>query len=324
MATAIERNPLRHRGLEMIPYASHEEWLKIRKVHIGGTDAGPIVGLSPYNSAFSVWAEKTGKVPGFEGNISTKVGSYLEDLVAKLFMEETGKQVQRMNFTLVNPVYPWACANIDREIIGEDAILEIKTTTSIGAIRKFRTGDYPEQWYAQMVHYLAVTGAKKAYLAALENNRELHIYELFRDEAEIKALMDAEKDFWNNNVLKNIAPPVDGLQATTDTIKQLFVDPNEIRVDLYGLEDVFQQRKALNTQIRQLKEQLDGLDNQIKVIMGNATAGSCGPWSVSWKLQGTSGLDRDRIRADFPAIDFSKYSTQSRVFRVTEKKTKSA
>lgn len=122
MATAIERHPIRNRGLQMIPYGSHEEWLKIRKGYIGGSDAGAIIGLNPYNSAFSVWAEKTGQVPEFEGNISTRVGTYLEDLVAKLFAEETGKQVQRLNFTLVNPDYPWACANIDREIIGEDAV----------------------------------------------------------------------------------------------------------------------------------------------------------------------------------------------------------
>ena len=29
MATAIERNPIRNRGLQMIPYGSHEEWLGI-------------------------------------------------------------------------------------------------------------------------------------------------------------------------------------------------------------------------------------------------------------------------------------------------------
>ena len=162
MATAIERNPIRNRGLTLIPYGSHEEWLKIRKGYIGGSDAGAIIGLNPYASAFSVWAEKAGSVPEFEGNISTRVGTYLEDLVAKLFMEETGKTVQRLNFTIVNPAYPWACANIDREVIGEDAVLEIKTTTSFGAIKKFRSGEYPEQWYGQMVHYLAVTGGKES------------------------------------------------------------------------------------------------------------------------------------------------------------------
>ena len=310
-------------ALQRFKTENREEWKALRKKYIGGSDAAAIVGMNAFSNPFSVWAEKTGKVPEFEGNLRTEVGSYLEEFVAQKFEDETGKSVRRCNLSLVNDTYPWAIANVDRMIVGEDAGLEIKTTSALN-MKAYKGGEYPDNYYCQCVHYLAVTGKAKWYLAVLIGNADFKIFEILRDEAEIKALMDAEKDFWNNNVLKNIAPPVDGLQATTDTIKQLFVDPNEIRVDLYGLEDVFQQRKALNTQIRQLKEQLDGLDNQIKVIMGNATAGSCGPWSVSWKLQGTSGLDRDRIRADFPAIDFSKYSTQSRVFRVTEKKTKSA
>ena len=324
MATATERNPIRNRGLKMIPYGSHEEWLKIRKGYIGGSDAGAIIGLNPYNSAFSVWAEKTGQTPEFEGNISTRVGTYLEDLVAKLFMEETGKQVQRMNFTIVNADYPWACANIDREVIGEDAVLEIKTTTSFGAIKKFRSGEYPEQWYGQMVHYLAVTGAKKAYLAALENNRELRVFELERDEEEIKALMDAEREFWNTYVLPKKTPPVDGHSATSEAIKKIFSEEAGDSIDLSGFLDVFQQRKAVNEQIKNLKTELDGLDNRLKVAMGSMAKGTCGRFSVSWKLQNTSGLDRDKIKADFPEIDFSKYASQSRVFRVTEKKEKTA
>ena len=57
MSTSQERNPIRKRGLQMIPFSSREEWLKIRKGYIGGSDAGAIVGMNPYASAFSVWAE---------------------------------------------------------------------------------------------------------------------------------------------------------------------------------------------------------------------------------------------------------------------------
>ncbi len=324
MATATERNPIRNRGLKMIPYGSHEEWLKIRKGYIGGSDAGAIIGLNPYNSAFSVWAEKTGQTPEFEGNISTRVGTYLEDLVAKLFMEETGKQVQRMNFTLVNPDYPWACANIDREVIGEDAVLEIKTTTSFVAIKKFRSGEYPEQWYGQMVHYLAVTGAKKAYLAALENNRELRVFELERDEEEIKALMDAEREFWNTYVLPKKTPPVDGHSATSEAIKKIFSEEAGDSMDLSSFLDVLRQRKAVCEQIENLKKEKDGLENKVKVVMGSSPKGTCGTFNISWKLQNTSGLDREKIKADFPEIDLSKYATQARVFRVTEKEQKTA
>ena len=322
-----ERTPIRNRGLTMIPVDQekrHDEWLGIRRGYLGGSDAGAIIGTNPYNSAFSVWAEKTSKVPEFGGNISTRVGSYLEDLVAKLFEEETGKKVQRLKFTLINPKYNFACANIDREIIGEDALLEIKTTTSMGAIKQFRSGEYPEQWYAQMVHYLAVTGCRKAYLAALENNRELRIFELERDEAEIQALMDAERDFWNNYVVPKRTPPVDGHSATSDAIRQMFqTDSAGIEADLNGMDRLFERRKVLTEQQKAIKEQIDALDNQIKVSMGSLSRATCGRWTVSWKIQNT-GLDRERIKKDFPSLDFSKYTGQSRVFRITEKKVKTA
>ena len=327
MATKTERTPIRARGLQMIPVDQekrHDEWLQIRRGYIGGSDAGAIVGLNPYNTAFSVWAEKTGQTEGFGGNISTRVGSYLEDLVARMFAEETGKQVQRLKFTLVNPEYPWACANLDREIVGEDAFLEIKTTTSIGAIRKFRSGEYPEQWYGQLTHYLAVTGCKKAYLAALENNRELRIFELERDEDEIKALMDAEKEFWSNYVIPKKMPPVDGASATSEAIKQMFPYADGDSADLNGMQSLFEERKAFKATLETLKTKIDEIDNQIKVAMQNSVKACCGPYSVTWKEQKTAGLNRDAITADYPGFDFGKYASTSRVFRITEKKVKSA
>lgn len=310
-------------SIKKIPYANHDEWLQIRKQYIGGSDAGAIIGLNPYSSAFAVWAEKTGTLPGFEGNITTKVGAYLETLVARLFEEETGKRVRRCNFTLVNEDYPWACANIDRAVVGEDAILEIKTTNSYVNVKKFRSGEYPEQWYAQMTHYLAVTGAKRAYLAVLSECRDFRIFTLDRDEEEIKALMEAECSFWLKYVETRKAPPADGSGSTSEAIKQIFNVESGDTVELPGMDSIFQQRALIQKQIKQLKEQQDELDNQVKVAMGSASKAICGMYSVSWKLQDTGGLDRDRIRKDYPGIDFSKYAkSQTRVFRVTEKRSK--
>lgn len=327
MASAIERNPIRNRGLKMIPVDQekrHDEWLAIRRGYIGGSDAGAILAMNPFASAFSVWAEKTGQVPEFGGNISTRTGTLLEDLVAKLFMEETGKKVQRLNFTIVNEKYPFSCANIDREIIGEDAILECKTTNSFVNVKKFRTGEYPEQWYAQITHYLAVTGAQKAYLAVLSECRDFRIFELERDEDEIKALMDAERDFWNEYVIPKKTPPVDGHDATTQAIKEMFQTEAGDEADLTGMDDVFTQRKALNDHVSSLKKEIAALDNRIKTAMGSRSTGLCGSWKATWKLQNTSGLDRDAIKADYPDIDFQKYATQSRVLRISEAKKKGA
>lgn len=327
MASAIERTPIRKRGLQMIPVDQekrHDEWLAIRRGYIGGSDAGAIIGSNPYSSAFSVWAEKTGKVEGFGGNIATRVGTLLEDLVARLFMEETGKKVQRLNFTLVNEKYPWACANIDREIIGEDALLEIKTTNSFVNVKQFRNGEYPEMWYAQMTHYLAVTGCQRAYLAVMSEGRDFRIFELERDEAEIKALMDAEREFWEGYVVPKRMPPVDGHSATSETIKEMFQTENGEEADLTGLDAIFEQRKALSASAKSLKTELDAIDNRIKTVMGSRSTGTCGRFSVSWKEQRTSALNREAIKADYPEINFDDYAGRSRVFRVTEKKQKSA
>ena len=39
---------------------THDEWLALRRTGIGGSDAGAIMGVSPYKGAFSVWADKHG------------------------------------------------------------------------------------------------------------------------------------------------------------------------------------------------------------------------------------------------------------------------
>ena len=306
-----------------IKTSSREEWKALRKQYIGGSDAAAVVGMNPFSSPFSLWAEKVGKTPEFEGNLATEVGTFLEEFVAKKFERETGKTVRRCNLSLVNDEYPWAIANVDRLIVGEDAGLEIKTTSELN-MKRFKNGEYPGNYYCQCVHYLAVTGKKRWYLAVLIGNREFLIFTIDRDEEEIKALMDAEREFWNTYVLPKKTPPVDGHSATSEAIKKIFSEEAGDSIDLSGFLDVFQQRKAVNEQIKNLKTELDGLDNRVKVAMGSMAKGTCGRFSVSWKLQNTSGLDRDKIKADFPEIDFSKYASQSRVFRVTEKKEKTA
>lgn len=303
---------------------NREEWKALRKQYIGGSDAATVIGLNPFASAFSLWAEKTGNAPEFGGNLSTEVGSYLEEFVARKFSEVTGKQVRRCNMSLVNDKYPFAIANVDRLIVGEDAGLEIKTTSELN-MSKFKGGDYPGNYYTQCVHYLAVTGKARWYLAVLIGNRDFMTFTIDRDEDEIKALMDAERDFWDNHVLTHTPPPVDGHSATTDTITQMFDTAKEGKEeDLSDLLELFELRKTLKGQLDNLKGDIDALDNRVKVRMENAISGTCGRFSVTWKVQNTSGLDRKKIKADYPDFDFSRYTTQSRVFRVNEKKEKTA
>ena len=68
---------------------NREEWKALRHQYIGGSDAASVVGLNPYKSAFSLWAEKTGKIAPFEGNLATDVGTFLEEFIAIDIMDKT-------------------------------------------------------------------------------------------------------------------------------------------------------------------------------------------------------------------------------------------
>ncbi len=306
--------------IKEIAYKDKEEWLTIRKGYIGGSDAGAVVGLNPYKSAYTLWAEKTGKIPEFEGNLITEVGSYLEEFVAQMFMSKERKAVRRKNRVLVNEDYPWACADVDRMVVGEKAFLECKTTNSPVAMKKFKNGEYPEMWYVQMTHYLAVTGLKKAYLAVLVECRDFKVFELERDEEEIKALMDAEKDFWNL-VQTDTAPTADGTKSTSDTLTDIYPNSNGDTVNLFGYENELQQYMAINAQIKALEAQKDEIANKVKSFLAEAGKGENDHYRVSWSTSERKTLDTKKLIADHPEInvdDYYKIST-SRTFRVTDK-----
>ena len=174
---------------------SHEDWLVERQKSIGGSDAPSIIGLNPWSSPYTVWADKLGKIPPKEDNEAMRLGRDLEDYVAKRFTEDTGKKVRRENFLLTNPQYPFAHANVDRMVVGEDAGLECKTTSVLN-LKSFKNGAFPDTYYVQCVHYLMVTGCAKWYLAVLVLGKEFKVFEIERDEDEIKALAESEEAFW--------------------------------------------------------------------------------------------------------------------------------
>jgi putative phage-type endonuclease len=300
-----------------------EEWKELRGHHIGGSDAAAVVGLNPYSSPYSVWAEKTGRVPGFEGNLATEVGSYLEEFVAEKFEKETGKQVRNANQSFLNSDYPWAIANVDRLIVGEDAGLEIKTTNALNT-QKFIDGDFPSQYYVQCVHYMAVLEKKRWYLAVLVGNKDFFVYTIERNEEEIKALMEAEKEFWEH-VENDTPPPVDGSKASIDAVKAVYPEENNDEiVDLMGFEQDLKLYADIGRRINELKADREEIANRIKETIGDNAGGFCDGYRVSWKKSSSTTFDKELFKKQNPFIDLAKYSkkTESRTFRVTELKNK--
>ena len=304
---------------QQITTNSREEWLELRRGYIGGSDAGAVAGMNPYQGAYSVWLEKTGRAQGFEGNLRTEVGSYLEDFVAELFERETGKRVRRKNRTLVNMLYPWACADIDRQVVGENAILECKTTNSLPAMRMFGRNEYPGQWYCQMTHYLAVTGADKAYLAVLISGSEFRIFELERNEEEIEALMRIEERFWQH--VQDDTPPeamAQDAEAVSDYLGNAQTS-DEAPLDLTPETALLQEYEEAKAQADEWGKRLDELKARICVALGEYERGEAEGYRVSWKPTSRNTFDVKAFKAAHPELDLAPYykATTARRFDFT-------
>ena len=299
---------------------SREEWLMRRRKTIGGSDAAGIVGLSRWASPFSVWADKTGRAAEKEDTEAMRQGRDLEDYVARRWMEESGKRVYRLPAMLYHPKYPFAHADVDRMVMGENAGLECKTTFSLD-LKQFNGVEFPVQYYAQCVHYLAVTGADRWYLAVLAYGRGFFTFVLERDQAEIDALMAAEADFWKL-VEQDTPPDADGSEATSAALREIFPISEQTTADLFGRDTVLREYMRLKEDKKALDTRIGEIENTIKADMGEAESGLCGSFHISWKSQNRQTFQAKEFAKDHPSIDLAPYykNTNLRPFKVTEEK----
>ena len=296
----------------------HEEWLEHRQKSIGGSDASAILGMNTYCSPYTVWADKLGKLPPKEDNEAMRLGRDLEDYVAKRFTEETGKKVRKENNIIINPDYPFAHANVDRVVVGEDAGLECKTT-SVMNLKRFKNGEYPENYYCQCVHYLMVTGAKRWYLGVLILGAGFKVFVIERDEEEIAALAKSEEAFWEY-VKNNTPPETDGSDSTSETLTVIYPESNENTVNLFAYEESLKQYIAIGKQIDELKKLKDQMANNVKAFMGEAGRGESNHFKVSWSSSLRTTFDYKKFASDNPNLDLTQYykSSNTRTFRVSE------
>lgn len=290
---------------------THEQWLAERRKSIGGSDAAAIVGMNHYVTPYSLWADKTGRLPDKPDNEAMRQGRDLEQYVADRFMETTGKKVRRRTDFFRSKAFPFAHANIDRAVVGEKAGLECKTT-SVMNLKKFKNGEFPENYYVQCVHYLAVTGWDRWYLACVILGQGFRWFIIERDQAEIDALMQAEADFWNSYVVPDVPPPVDGLPPTSETLETIFPsNSSSAPADLQTCGDLIQQYISTKDLIKSYQQELEGYKQALQSELGERESGFCGNYSVSWKQQSRKTFDLKRFAADHPEIDLSSYYQES-------------
>lgn len=283
---------------------SREKWLELRRNGIGGSEASAIMGLNPYSSPLHVYMDKIGKGKEEEPNEAMIQGTDLEGYVAERFTRDTGMKVRKVNRILQHPEYPWMLANIDREVVGLNAGLECKTTSPFSKF-KFDDGEINPHYYWQSMHYMAVTGAERWFVAVLVLGKAFHVFEIKRDESAIQRLFEAEMAFWENNVIPKIPPLPTGNEADDEAIAAIYPvgdDDEEEAADVSDLENILNLRDLTMKRRDELDAEIKEYDQQIKMAMGTNQRGFSTTWKVNWTNTSTSRVDAKLLRQKYPQI----------------------
>jgi putative phage-type endonuclease len=294
-----------------------------RTKFIGGSDCAGVLGLSRWQTPLSIWAEKTGQIAPKElDNEAVELGKELEDYVARRFEKKTGKKVRRINKTLFHEKYDFIGANLDRDIIGEDAFLECKTASAWKA-REWEGQEIPQEYILQCLHYLAVTGYKYCYIAVLIGNQDFKWKRIDRDDKMINNIIEQEVYFWNTFVIPKVMP-MNIKRQDSITLQELF--PYATKIEPIKLGDnalkLAEQLESYNEDLKALEGYIEKMQNELKALLKDNESAEVGEFSISWKNQERTTLDSKKIKENEPEF-YKKYSKTNniRVFRCIKKES---
>ena len=298
------------------------EWLKERQKGIGGSDVGAILGVNKYKTPFEVYLDKTEPITEIgEQSESAYWGDQFEEVVAKEFEKRTGKKVRRDRKHYQHKDYPFMVANIDRRVVGENAILECKTANQYLA-NEWQDDEIPASYLLQVQHYLSVTGAEVGYIAVLIGGQKFIWKEVQRDEELIQMIIKAEKSFWKK-VEDKTPPSLDGSSAAEKYLKEKYKEVEEGKSIELGFEykEKIKNYLDMKEQLKNFESQVKEQENQIKFEIGEAEYAYAPGYSLSWKKVSSNRVDTKKLKAEYPEI-YTKVVKESisRKFNVKEDK----
>lgn len=219
-----------------------EAWLTARRGGIGSSDAGAILGLSPYTSAYKVWANKLGFIPDedLSDNDAVWFGTQAEPMIAERFAQRTGWEVLDPQCMFVLRSAPTLRCSPDRLYVtdqGELGIAELKTADQRLSVDW--ENDLAPPWYqAQIAEQAAVLGLRHLRIPVLIGGNQLRIMEVNLSPGWIEDLADHLLSWWGTYVETGLEPPIDGSDSTTEALNAIYKaeEDAEIEVGPEGLE----------------------------------------------------------------------------------------
>ena len=256
---------------------------------LGASDAAAALGFSKWKSPVELWMEKTADKPPewVEPTKQQLTGIELEDALAQMCMKINGIIVQRRNNAFHSPAHPWQLAHIDRQVVGEPAVLEIKTASQWVASDWDDGVPFPYQLQA---HHIMAANRRidQVFFVALvggiyQDGFERPELVIERDDYEIATLTDLEREFWEEHVLAKVEPPIKTIQEVAARFPQ-----SKSATTVTATEQQIAQHVELlsvRAEMKGLKERKDEHELEFKKAIGDAEGlvDTVGDTLITWK-----------------------------------------
>lgn len=287
--------PVKHpvSGIERHSITSREQWLALRQKDITASVAGALLGVHEYETPYSLWAQKSGRLSeGIEDTPPMKRGRLLEPVAVELMRElRPNWKIERGTVYLRDPV---SRIGATPDVFVEDpdrgpGIVQIKSVESMTFRKKWRGDDgevRPPLWIAvQGIVEAHLTGAKWVGVAPLVVNHGLDmpiIDDIPIHGGVIERLKRETAAFWKR-VDDGDAPPAD-YARDGEVIAELYGITKAETVCLDGdarLLELMKENQELAAVESDTKKERSAVKAEIIEKLGHHALATCDGWRIA-------------------------------------------
>lgn len=270
-----------------------KEWLEIRRNSIGASESAAVLGISPWKSPYDLWVDK---MLGTSTPINYSMKRGMDREAEALEWANNHFWSRCVPLMVQHEEYQWKIATLDGIDIDNKIMVEIKwANAKVHAMAK--EGKVIDYYYSQCQSQLACTGFKIMYFISCHEEfgvPEFISVMVVRDEEYIKNMIEKEKYFYEEYMVKNSEPPIgrDDYLPIEDSYQ--FDDLCEIFVMLSDeIKNLEQRKEKIRDKIKEIAENRNVKSNKFKFSKIEIKG------SVNWdSVEHLKGVDLDLYRKE--------------------------
>lgn len=235
---------------------------------IGASDAAAVLGVNPYKTSLEAYMEIMGIIEKEEEKVGspTYMGNLYEPAVAQYYQDITGLRLRYSHNTLRHKQHPYIICHLDRKIANQRKILECKTTQWVNHEEWGPSGTQqaPRPYIIQVQHQMAITNYEEADIAVLIKGYDFRYYTIPRDEIIINAIVEREREFYENHILPEIPPPA----TCKNDVNLLYKEDNNNIIEATDeIAECVDKLAELKAQAKSLEKEKTEYQNKIALFM---------------------------------------------------------